>query len=128
MNVLSMESPLVLVADDEALIALDLECALSEAGFTVAVVRSCSEANLFLNEHTPAAAVLDVSLSDGECHEAAKTLADLGVPFVVYTGLSVEASYGAFSHGTTVLKPTESAEVVRLLKAMTATQQQKMTG
>ncbi|MBM2712726.1 response regulator [Mesorhizobium caraganae] len=119
---------MVLVTDDEALIALDLECALCEAGFTVAVARSCSEANLFLTDHTPAAAVLDVRLSDGECLEAAKTLADLGVPFVIYTGLGVESSDGAFAHGLTVLKPTEPAEVVRLLKGMTAGRQQKMTG
>ncbi|WP_189526001.1 response regulator [Mesorhizobium sp. M7A.F.Ca.ET.027.03.2.1] len=116
----SVECPLVLVADDEALIALDLECALCEAGFTVAVARSCDEANRFLTDHTPAAAVLDVMLADGECHEAAKTLADRGVPFVVYTGLGIEGSEGAFAHGLTVLKPTEPAELVRLIKGITA--------
>jgi hypothetical protein len=50
------------------------------------------------------------------------------VPFVVYTGLDVEVSHEAFSHGITVLKPTESAEVVRLLRMMIATRQPKMAG
>jgi len=123
-----MEKPLVLVVDDEALIALDLECALAEADFTVALATSCSEANRFLKDHMPAAAVLDVRLPDGECREAAKTLADHGVPFVVYTGLGADNIHEAFSHGLTVLKPTEPAEVVRLLRAITAARQQKMTG
>ena len=117
-----MEKPLVLVVDDEALIALDLECALAEAGFTVALATSCSEANRFLKDHTPAAAVLDVRLPDGECHEAANTLADHAVPFVVYTGLGADDMHEAFAHGVTVLKPTEPAEVVRLLRTMTTGQ------
>lgn len=123
-----MEKPLVLVVDDEALIALDVECALADAGFTVAVATSCGEAIRFLKGHTPAAVVLDVRLPDGECHEAAITLADHGVPFVVYTGLGAVDLHEAFAHGVTVLKPTEPAEVVRLLKAMATGRQQKMTG
>ncbi|MBT1159286.1 response regulator [Aminobacter anthyllidis] len=121
-----MERPLVLVVEDEALIAWDMECALSEAGVRLAT--SCSEANRFLENHTPAAAVLDVRLSDGDCYEAAKTLADRRVPFVVYTGLGVEGSHEAFSLGVTILKPTEPAEVARLLKAMTAGLHQRMAG
>jgi CheY-like chemotaxis protein len=70
---------------------------------------SCSEANQFLKDHTPAAAVLDVRLPDGECHEAANTLADRGVPFVVYTGLGADDMHEAFAHGVTVVKPTEPA-------------------
>lgn len=123
-----MERPLVLVVDNEALIAWDVECALSEAGFAVQLATSCSEANRFLENHTPAAAVLDVRLSDGECYEAAKTLADRRVPFVVYTGLGVEGSHETFSRGVTVLKPTEPAEVARLVKAMTAGLYQRMAG
>lgn len=86
-----------------------------------------AEANRFLTDHTPAAAVLDVMLADGECHEAAKTLADRGVPFVVYTGLGIEGSDGAFAHGVIALKPTEPAELVRLIKGMTTGREQKMS-
>ncbi|MER8446531.1 response regulator [Mesorhizobium sp. M1066] len=119
---------MVLVVDDEALIALDVESALSEAGFAVALATSCFGAARFLADHTPAAAVLDVRLSDGESVEAAKTLAGRAVPFVVYSGLGVEESHEAFSFGVTVMKPAESAEVVRVIREMIAGQQPRMTG
>ncbi|MER8904365.1 response regulator [Mesorhizobium sp. M0772] len=122
-----MGKPLVLVVDDEALIALDMESALSEAGFAVALAATCSQAKRFLADHTPAAAILDVRLSDGEAVDAAKTLAARAVPFVVYSGLGVEETHEAFSPGVRVMKPAGPAEVIRALIAMTAGQQ-KMTG
>lgn len=123
-----MHKPLVLVVDDEALIALDVESALREAGFAVALAVSCSEAERFLADHTPAAAVLDVRLSDGESVGAASTLADRGVPFVVYSGLRPEESNEAFSHGVTVMKPAKPEELVRLVRELIAGQQPRMTG
>ncbi|MER8570021.1 response regulator [Mesorhizobium sp. M0924] len=122
-----MGKPLVLVVDDEALIALDMESNLSEAGFAVALAATCSQAKRFLADHTPAAAILDVRLSDGETVDAAKTLAARAVPFVVYSGLGVEETHEAFSPGVRVMKPAGPAEVIRALIAMTAGQQ-KMTG
>ncbi|WP_181176060.1 response regulator [Mesorhizobium sp. B2-3-4] len=117
-----------MVVDDEALIALDVECALADAGFTVAVATSCAEANRFLKDHTPAAAVLDVRLPDGECHEAAITLADHGGTLRVIYRLGRGRYARSLCPWVTVLKPTEPAEVVRLLKAMATGRQQKMTG
>lgn len=94
-----MGKPLVLVVDDEALIALDMESTLSEAGFAVALAATCSQAKRFLADHTPAAAILDVRLSDGEAVDAAKTLAGRAVPFIVYSGLGLEETPEAFSSG-----------------------------
>ncbi|ESZ65845.1 response regulator [Mesorhizobium sp. L103C131B0] len=122
-----MGKPLVLVVDDEALIALDMESTLSEAGFAVALAATCSQAKRFLADHTPAAAILDVRLSDGEAVDAAKTLAGRAVPFIVYSGLGLEETPEAFSSGVRVMKPAGPPEVVRALKAMTAGQQ-KATG
>ena len=68
------------------------------------------------------------TLPDGECHEAAKTLADQGVPFIVHTSLDVEVGQEAFHMGLTLLKPTEATEVVRLLSVRIVEPQQKMTG
>ncbi|AMX98805.1 response regulator [Mesorhizobium ciceri] len=123
-----MDKSLVLVVDDEALITLEMESALREAGFAVALASSCSEAERFLADHTPAAAVLDVRLSDGECVEAARTLAGRDVPFVVYSGLGVEDRDEAFSRGVTVMKPAGPEEIVRLLRELLADQQPRMTG
>ncbi|MER9644945.1 hypothetical protein [Mesorhizobium sp. M7A.F.Ca.US.010.02.1.1] len=58
----------------------------------------------------------------------AKTLAGRAVPFVVYSGLGVEESHEAFSFGVTLMKPAESAEVVRVIREMFAGQQPRMTG
>ena len=123
-----MDKPLVLVADDEALIGWELESALSEAGFSVALASSCSEAERFLAAHTPAAAVLDVRLSDGESVEAARTLVGRDVPFVIYSGLSLEESEEAFSLGVTVMKPAEPEQLVRLIRELIVGQQPRITG
>jgi DNA-binding response OmpR family regulator len=69
-----MALPLVLILEDEELIRMDLEAALGEAGFNVALARSCAEAADFLANHRPDVAALDVRLSDGECTAAAKKL------------------------------------------------------
>nr|WP_263496176.1 hypothetical protein [Mesorhizobium sp. B283B1A] len=124
-----MDKPLVLVVDDEALIAVEMETALSEGGFTAALGSSCCKGRgALLANHMPAAAVLDVRLWDGESVEAARMLAARGVPFVVYSGLGPEQSDEAFSLGTVVMKPTEPEELVRILGELIAGRKPRMTG
>ncbi len=77
----------VLVAEDEALIALDLEDALRGFGCEVTSVAPSTAAALeALRAGLPDAALLDVSLRDGWSTPLAEALAAAGVPFAVLTG------------------------------------------
>ncbi len=77
----------VLVAEDEAMIAFDLERVLVGFGCEVSLVApSVAEALAFLRAQRPDAALLDVGLADGRATPVAEALAAAGVPFAVLSG------------------------------------------
>jgi CheY-like chemotaxis protein len=77
----------VLVAEDEALIALDLEAALRGLGCEVLGPTPTVAATLaLLAERRPDVALLDPGLRDGWAAPVAQALAAAGVPFAVVTG------------------------------------------
>jgi DNA-binding response OmpR family regulator len=83
----SDETGLVLVVEDEALIAVALQDDLEDAGYSVAgPFSTCAAALQWLTSEKPAVAVLDAVLKDGPCKDVALRLTSLGVPFVVYSG------------------------------------------
>ena len=70
MTKLAGSKPLVLVLEDEALIALNLQDELQDAGYEVAgPFTACSAALEWLQTATPDMAILDATLKDGSCHE-----------------------------------------------------------
>jgi CheY-like chemotaxis protein len=81
---------LVLIVEDELLIALDLQTALRSAGAKV-VSAGYVEAGLYMSDH-PAlpAAVVDLRLGKGDGATVCQRLQRLGIPFVVHTAYSAE--------------------------------------
>jgi DNA-binding response OmpR family regulator len=80
-------SPLVLIVEDETMIAMMIEDELVDAGYAVAgAFATCSSAFSWLSTNTPDIAVLDTQLQDGSCQELALELRRRGIPFVVYSG------------------------------------------
>jgi DNA-binding response OmpR family regulator len=78
---------LVLVAEDEAIIALELADRLTSAGFAVAgPFSTCAEAEAWLKAGEPDAAILDNKLKDGPCDALAADLSRRGVPLVMFSG------------------------------------------
>jgi CheY-like chemotaxis protein len=78
----------VLVAEDEAIIALDLAITLRELGCEVLPpVPSVARALALLAAERPDAALLDLRLTDGPATPVAQALAAAGVPFAVTSGL-----------------------------------------
>jgi DNA-binding response OmpR family regulator len=79
--------PLVLLAEDEAIIAIELEDGLRAAGFAVAgPFVTCAQAAAWLQTGEPDAAILDHELKDGPCDALLGDLSDRGVPTIVFTG------------------------------------------
>jgi CheY-like chemotaxis protein len=77
----------VLVVEDEAVVAFDLELCLRDFGCEVLdLVASVADALARLEDGRPDVVVLDISLSDGPAGPLARRLAEAGVPYVVASG------------------------------------------
>ncbi|MBQ0819349.1 histidine kinase [Microvirga sp. HBU67558] len=115
MTELAHSRPLVLILEDEALIALDLQDELQDAGCAVAgPLTSCSAALEWLGTATPTMAILDTALNDGPCSNVAAELSRREVPFLIYSGHQEKHHVLAdLPHLAWIEKPAPPAVVVR---------------
>ncbi|WP_426233556.1 response regulator [Pararhizobium sp. DWP3-4] len=96
----------ILILENEALIALDLETTIKDAGFhDVTVVTSCADCFEYLERRTPSLALLDLYLNDGDCTEVAHVLAFRNVPFIVCTGSARSEAGEVFKGRPWLAKP-----------------------
>ena len=80
---------LVLVVEDDFLIAQETADVLAEAGYRTRLARQAGEALATLGTDRPALAIVDLALQDGlSGPEIAARFADAGVPVVVCSGYS----------------------------------------
>lgn len=115
----TISHPTILLLEDEALIAVDLEKILGDAqAGRVVTLASCAAALNWLSNHTPDAAIIDIFLRDGECVEVAEILVARGVPFIVHSARRKAAgeSHRIFLHGEWICKPSDPDELVAALK------------
>jgi DNA-binding response OmpR family regulator len=108
--------PFALLLEDELLIAVDVEMALNQAGFSVVTFSKCSGAEKWLRRHSPRVAVIDVSLLDGSCETAASTLLERNIPVLVHTARRQQAGDVApvFSAGMWLEKPADVEQIAAL--------------
>tara|TARA_R100000365_G_C2741744_1_gene70388 strand:+ start:1209 stop:1586 length:378 start_codon:yes stop_codon:yes gene_type:complete len=115
---------LVLVLEDEPLIALDMEDNFRRAGFAVgSIISSCEDATVWLKSNTPDVVVLDVELRDGACTEIAKSLVAQNIPFVVHSG-TPQTDDGldlVFQGCAWIAKPSDQEELVAAVRACAST-------
>lgn len=105
---------LVLVAEDEAVIALDVTIAIYDAGGRVAgPAASVKQAMQLIATMPVGAAILDVNLSDGDISPVAEALLNAGIPIVLQTGVGLPAGLMAqFPTLTARIKPCLAASLV----------------
>jgi DNA-binding response OmpR family regulator len=115
MNQPANSRPLVLVLEDEALIALNVQDELQDAGYEVAgPFSTCSAAHEWLRTATPDMAILDTTLKDGPCREIALELSRREVPFLIYSGYQQDRQLlSEFDHITWIEKPVPSEVLVQ---------------
>lgn len=107
--------PLVLILEDEALIALNLQDELQDAGYRIAgPFTTCAAALSWLQTATPDTAILDAALKDGPCREVALELSRRDVPFLIYSGHHEDRQLlSEFHHVVWLEKPVPSAVLVQ---------------
>ncbi|MEX0337671.1 MAG: response regulator [Arenibacterium sp.] len=106
----------ILVADDEFLIALILKTLLSKAGAQVHIAATVEEA-ITVVEAGVDAALLDVSLADGEVFPAADRLAELQLPFVFHSGHALsDELLKRYPQAHAVTKPAPNQVLLASLK------------
>lgn len=112
------ERPLViLLLEDEPLIAMDLQFVFEDHGVDVHVAASCSAAGEIIDRVQFDGAVLDVNLGRGEtCERVATRLRELNVPFILHTGdLDRQGEAIRKLDATVVPKPTPAPAVAKLI-------------
>lgn len=117
-----MDTPCVLVADDERIFGADLCDTVEEAGFIVeGPHRDVSSAMLAFQKHKPDVAILDVKLDDGVVYALAEKLADEEVPIIFHSGrFTREEVQAKFPQATTLLKPCPPAEMIAAVNEVLA--------
>ena len=115
-----LADPQILVVEDDALIALELETALKRFGWqVVGPAMSLQEGlNLADHGHPVSAAVLDVNLNGRLVYPLAQKLQDKGIPFVFCTGYDVVDPDGRFRDAPIMHKPIDMAQLDRQLSTL----------
>lgn len=111
---------LILVAEDEPFIALDVALAVEDAGGEVAGPAASVREALALIESLPiVAAILDVNLADGDISPVAERLIIAGIPVILQTGIGLPPKLAArFPELQVNIKPCAAATLVSQLAAL----------
>jgi DNA-binding response OmpR family regulator len=104
----------VLVVEDDALLLMELESILQDAGAEiVACCRNLKDGLTALEQKPPAAAILDVRIGQGTIAPVARRLANCGTPFLFYTGqVENDPALAEWSDHAVLTKPARPAAIV----------------
>ena len=114
----SLKGRLILVAEDEPLIALDITLAFEDEGAWVIRARTLNEALLGVEDQALSAAILDHALGDGDSTQVCGRLKERNIPFVTYSGY--DSPRGPCQGGVHVKKPTSMSLLVTTVKGLLA--------
>lgn len=117
-----MDRPLagriILIIEDEPLIAIDVQDAFQDAGATAIIARTLAAALVEVEQPGLSAAIVDHTLGDGDSSELCERLTARNVPFVTYSGFSQLSA--ACSAGTHVNKPASTSVLVATVTGLLA--------
>ena len=115
-----LEDRNILIVEDDLFIAMDLERALSDAGYmVVGFVPSVARAMAKIDSNRIDAALLDMTLGREMAYAIADRLSDDGIPFIFITG---EPQSVPERHGTrpVISKPYKAPAVLEALATVMA--------
>ena len=110
----SLAGRLILIVEDEHLIAIDVANAFTNAGARVVSVRSLRDALIAAENSGLSAAVLGQALSDGDSSKLCERLKERDIPFVLHSGYG--QIDGTCSNGALVAKLTNPQVLLRTVE------------
>ena len=108
-----LQGRLVLVLDEEAIVAFDIADALHEAGAQPILASSLTEAFSLVESLSFSAAVLDYTMRHGNCAALCERLNARGIPFVITSGM--DGRYLTVPH---LRKPVNTGWLVETLEKL----------
>lgn len=113
-------TPLVLIVEDEVLVAMEMEERVQSLGYAVlGPAPSVAAARSLLDVATPTAALLDVELRGERVNPVAERLRQLEIPFALLTGYARLTLDGPELAGAPRLsKPVAEIELASMLRKM----------
>jgi len=117
-----LNKALVLIAEDEPFIALDLALAIEDVGGTVVgPAATVEEALALIDGQTVEAAILDVNLGAHDISPVAEILLTLNIPVILQTGVEAPPELVArFPDLIVHIKPCVAANLVAQLVTLVA--------
>jgi CheY-like chemotaxis protein len=111
--------PLILVVDDEPMIAMMLESWLAELGYqTLGPAHDAASALALIEKSPPDAAIVDVSLGQETGYPVADCLAGRKIDFAFATGYGADAFPLRFKGARVMTKPFDIATVKSAIEPM----------
>jgi DNA-binding response OmpR family regulator len=114
----SLKGRLILIAEDEPLIALDMTLAFEDEGAWVIRARTLNEALLGVEDPALSAGILDHALSDGDTSQVRERMKERNIPFVTYSGY--DDVCGTPREGVHLKKPASMSVLVATVKGLLA--------
>jgi DNA-binding response OmpR family regulator len=115
---LPLQGQWILIAEDEAMIGLDLQDAFEAAGAHVALSFSLEQAMALLDKRRWAGAVLDYALCEKDCTPLCEWFLARQIPFLICSGY--ESVSMPCSRGIRLVKPATAEEVVHTMTVLVA--------
>src|SRR5262245_12238029 len=108
--------PCILVVEDEALLAMDVEMVLRNAGFRVAgPAGTCARAMDILREDTPDLTILDFNLGTELALSIFNCLEERGIPFIILSGHSQRMIPPQYQDRPFLQKPYQIPTLLRMV-------------
>jgi len=115
----SSENAQVLIVEDDALVAMEMEARVTGHGYVVVgPAPTIAIANRLLDQFRPDAALLDVNVCGERVTPIAARLRDMGIPYVLVTGYARLAFEEPELQVAKLSKPIADAELTRTLRRL----------
>ena len=114
----SLKGRVILIAEDEPLVALDITLAFEDEGAWVIRAHSVNEALVGVEDPALSAAILDHAFSDGDSSKICKRMKERNLPFVTFSGY--ENPDGPRYGGVHVMKPASMSLLVTTVRGLLA--------